>query len=188
MSTKPNLNKVEKDLVISMDYELSVEGDVIDYSEPNDPLEFVQGHGNIIQGLEEAIDGMATGDSKEVFVKAIDAYGEYDADGFVEVPKAEFPEDIPMEVGIEISVNNDDGEEMAAFIEEVSLEAVTLNFNHPLAGKDLTFKVKIVGIREATVEELEHGHVHFKDHDCCCEDGECACEGGECTCGENEKE
>lgn len=189
-----NLSKVEKDLVVSMDYELTVESEVIDYSEPGDPIEFIQGQGNIIPGLETAVNGMAVGESKDVFVKAVDAYGEYDADGFVEVPKAEFPEDIPLEVGIEISVNNDDGEEMTAYIEEISLEAITLNFNHPLAGKDLNFKVKIVGIREATPEELEHGHVHFEEDGCCCGDGECDCEEGECnnedgicTCGKHDK-
>ena len=182
MSTKSELNKVAKDLVISMDYELSIEGEIIDSSEPGDPLEFIQGFENIIAGLEKAIDGLSIGDSKEVFVKAADAYGEYDPDGFIEVPKAEFPEDIPMEVGLEISVTNDDGEEMSAFIEEVSLESITLNFNHPLAGKDLNFKIKIVGIREATPEELEHGHVHSEGCDC---DGDCDCEDEGCSCGCN---
>jgi FKBP-type peptidyl-prolyl cis-trans isomerase SlyD len=180
LSTKPELNKVAKDLVISMDYELSVEGEVIDYSEPGDPIEFIQGNENIILGLEKAIDGLSIGDSKEVYVKASDAYGDYDADGFVEVPKAEFPEDIPLEVGLEISVTNDDGEEMTAFIEEVGVETITLNFNHPLAGKDLNFKIKIVGIREATAEELEHGHVHSDECEECGDD--CDCEDGKCNC------
>ena len=163
-----------------MDYELSVAGEVIDYSEADDPIEFIQGYENIIPGLEKAIDGMKIGESKEVLVKAAEAYGEYDPEGFVEVPKSEFPEDIPMEVGLEISVTNDEGEEMAAYIEEVSLDSITLNFNHPLAGKDLFFKVKIVGIREATAEELEHGHVHYDECDCGC-DGDCKDEG--CDCG-----
>ena len=180
MSAKPELNKVAKDFVISMDYELSVAGEVIDYSEADDPIVFIQGYENIIPGLEKAIEGMKIGESKEVLVKAAEAYGEYDPEGFVEVPKSEFPEDIPMEVGLEISVTNDEGEEMAAYIEEVSLDSITLNFNHPLAGKDLFFKVKIVAIREATAEELEHGHVHFDECDCGC-DGDCDDEG--CDCG-----
>lgn len=163
-----------------MDYELTVDGELIDATETGEPLEFIQGKENIIEGLEKAIEGMSLGDSKEVNVKAAEAYGEYDADGFIEVPKAEFPEEIPLEVGTEISVTNDDGEEMTAYLEEVSLESVTLNFNHPLAGKDLNFKLKIVGIREATTEELEHGHVHFDDCEC---DGDCECEDGECNCG-----
>ncbi|MCX6054704.1 MAG: peptidylprolyl isomerase [Chloroflexi bacterium] len=186
MSTIPNQNKVSNDLVVSMDYELTVEGEVIDASEINEPLEFLQGAGNIIPGLEKAIMGMSIGESKKVLVKAIDAYGEFDPDGFVEVPKADLPEDIPMEVGVEISVDNEDGEEMDAVIEEVSLDTVTLNFNHPLAGKDLNFQVKIIEIRPATAEEIEHGHIHFEDHDCCCGDGDCDCEGGDCQSQEGE--
>jgi FKBP-type peptidyl-prolyl cis-trans isomerase SlyD len=172
-----------------MEYELRVDGELIDSSEANDPIIFIQGHSNIISGLENAIEGMKVGESKEVFVKAVDAYGEYDAEDFVEIPKAEIPEEIPLEIGTEITVNDEDGEEMSAFIEEVSLETVTLNFNHPLAGKDLTFKVKIVDIREATAEELEHGHVHFEEDNCCCEDGEeCCCEEGDDCCGDHGKE
>jgi len=180
LTAKTELNKVAKDLVVSMEYELTVDGEVLDATDAGDPIEFIQGYENIIAGLEKAVEGMAIGESKEVFVKAVEAYGEYDADGFVEVPKAEFPEDIPMEVGVEISVTNDDGEEMTAYIEEVSVESITLNFNHPLAGKDLNFKVKITAIREPTAEELEHGHVHFDDCEC---GDDCECEDGGCNCG-----
>jgi FKBP-type peptidyl-prolyl cis-trans isomerase SlyD len=187
--------KVEKDLVISMDYELKVENSIIDYSEEGDPIVFLQGHGNIIPGLEKAIQGMNIGDSKEVFVKAADAYGEFDPENFTEVPRTEFPEEIPLEIGTEIGVNDENGEELSAYIEEVDVDKITLNFNHPLAGKDLEFKVKIVGIREATAEELEHGHIHGSDEcECDCEnDEDCDCEHGDhqhsgdedCCCGKN---
>ncbi len=164
MSDNPGLNKVRKDLVISMDYELKVEGEVIDFSEEGDPLEFIQGHEHIIPGLEKVIEGMSVGESKEVFVKADEAYGAFDPEDFTEVPRAEFPEEIPLEIGTEIGIEDENGDELSAFIEEVTLDSVTLNFNHPLAGKDLSFKVKIVGVREATTEELEHDHVHGHDH------------------------
>jgi FKBP-type peptidyl-prolyl cis-trans isomerase SlyD len=187
--------KVEKDLVISMDYELKVENSIIDFSEEGDPIIFLQGHGNIIPGLEKAIQDMKIGDSKEVFVKAADAYGEFDPENFTEVPRTGFPEEIPLEVGTEIGVNDENGEELSAYIEEVDVDKITLNFNHPLAGKDLEFKVKIVGIREATAEELEHGHIHGSDEcECDCENEEdCDCEHGDhqhsgdedCCCGKN---
>lgn len=178
--------RVNNNLVVSMDYELSVENSVIDSSEEGDPLIFLQGVGNIIPGLEKAIQGMAVGESKEVFVKAADAYGEYDSENFVEVPKAEFPEDIPLEIGTEIGVNDENGEELSAYIETFDADKITLNFNHPLAGKDLQFKVKIVGIREATAEELEHGHIHGEGDDCCCGEGEDCCgeDGCDCDCEE----
>jgi len=146
-----------------MEYELRIGDKVIDSSDENDPLEFIQGMEQIIPGLETQIEGMALGESREVFVKAEDAYGEYDAEDFVEVPKSEFPEEIPLEIGLEIGVNGEDGEELSAYIEEVTLDTITLNFNHPLAGKDLNFKVKIVGLRLPTEEELAHGHVHGED-------------------------
>ena len=130
--------------------------------------------------------GMKVGESKEVEVKAAEAYGEFDPENFIEVPKNEFPEDIPLVVGTEIGVNDENGDELTAFIEEVDLEKITLNFNHPLAGKDLHFKVKITDIREATAEELEHGHIHYDEHECNCGEGEDCCgeNGGECCCGD----
>lgn len=165
MTASQDLNKVSKDVVVSMEYELRVDGEMIDSSEENDPLEFIQGNGHIIPGLEREIEGMRVGESKEVFVKAADAYGEYDPEEFMELAKSEFPEDFPLEVGSEVTMENEEGEEMSAFVEEVTLDTVTLNFNHPLAGKDLNFKIKIIGLRPASPEELEHGHVHFDEHD-----------------------
>ena len=176
---------VDKDLVVSMDYELTVEKSIIDYSEEGDPIVFLQGHGNIIPGLESAIQGMKIGESKEIFVKAADAYGEFDPENFTEVPRTEFPEEIPLEVGTEIGVNDENGEELTAYIEEIDVDKITLNFNHPLAGKDLEFKVKIVDIREATPEELKHGHIH-DDHECCGGEENCDCDhdhsDGGCCC------
>lgn len=180
------LTKVDNDLVVSMDYELTVDNAVIDFSEEGDPIVFLQGAGNIVPGLEKAIQGMKVGESKEVEVKAAEAYGEFDAENFIEVPKSEFPEEIPLVVGTEIGVNDENGEELTAYIEEVELDKITLNFNHPLAGKDLKFKVKITAIREATAEELEHGHIHLEEHDCECGEGEDCCGGnggGGCCCG-----
>ena len=174
---------VANNLVVSMDYELKVENKIIDYSEDGDPIIFLQGHGNIIPGLEKAIQGMKIGESKTVSVKAAEAYGEFDPENFTEVPRTEFPAEIPLEIGTEIGVNDENGEELTAYIEEVEADKITLNFNHPLAGKDLEFKVKIVGLREATPEELEHGHIHG-DHECECGDGEdCDCEGDDGCCG-----
>ncbi len=174
MNASQDLNKVGKDLVVSMEYELRVEGELVDSADANDPLEFIQGHGHIIPGLEKEIEGMKVGESKEVFVKAAEAYGDYDPEEFLELPKTEFPEDFPLEVGTEVMMENEEGEEMAAFIEEITLDSVTLNFNHPLAGKDLTFNIKINSLRLATPEELEHDHVHYEEDDCCGDEG-CSC-------------
>jgi len=181
LNTPTEFSKVEKDLVVSLEYTLTVDGEVIDSSEENGAIDFIQGRGNIILGLEKELTGMKLGDAKKVNVLAVDAYGEFDPEAYEEIPLADFPNDIPLEVGVELAVEDEEGEAMSAVIEEVGKDTITLNFNHPLAGKDLVFDVKIAGIRAATDEELEHGHVHGDDEsdcDCDCEDGD-----GSCGCG-----
>jgi FKBP-type peptidyl-prolyl cis-trans isomerase SlyD len=152
--------KVEDGHVVSMEYTLKVDGNVADSSEGREPLEFVQGSGNIIPGLEREMVGMGVGDSKDVVVAAADGYGEEDEKAFMDVPREQFPEEIPMKVGTELQVQNQAGQPMYARIETVGDKSVRLDFNHPLAGKELHFSVKVVGLRDATPEEKEHGHVH----------------------------
>jgi FKBP-type peptidyl-prolyl cis-trans isomerase SlyD len=183
LNTQSEFTKVEKDLVVSLEYTLTVDGEVIDSSEENGAIDFIQGAGNIISGLEKELTGMKLGESKKVNVLAKDAYGEYDPEAVEEIPLSDFPNDIPLEVGVELAVEDEDGEAISAVIEEVGKDTVNLNFNHPLAGKDLTFDVKIAGIRAATAEELEHGHVHGDEEGCDCEEGDCDCEDGGCNCG-----
>ena len=151
---------VEKDVVVSLDYTLNVDGEVVDFSDKEEPLEYIQGHGQIIPGLERMLVGMKIGDSKEVTVPADEAYGELDPSAIVEVSKDEFPADVPVEIGIPLQVRNAEGEVLDARISSVVGDRVELDFNHPLAGKDLLFNVTVVGLRNATEEEMEHGHVH----------------------------
>ena len=183
MSEQTEFSKVENDLVVSLEYTLTVEGEVVDSSEENGPIDFIQGRGHIIPGLEKELSGMKVGDSKKVKVIAKEAYGEYDPEAVEEIALTDFPEEIPLEVGVELAVEDEDGNATSAVIEAVNEDSVTLNFNHPLAGKDLEFNVKIAGIRAPSAEELEHGHVHSEsESDCDC-DCDCDCEDGECSCG-----
>lgn len=182
MNASPSFTKVEKDLVVSMDYSLTVDGEVIDSSEGSEPIEFIQGHGNIIPGLENALYGMAIGDQKSVSVSPDEGYGIYDPEAVLTVQRAEFPVEIPMELGTEVSIQDEGGDVMVAVIESFDNETVTLNGNHPLAGKDLQFDVTIVGLRQPTADELEHGHIHSAaEGDCDC-DGDCDCSDGSCNC------
>jgi FKBP-type peptidyl-prolyl cis-trans isomerase SlyD len=157
-------DSVQNGVVVSMEYTLKIDGEVIDSSEGQDPLEFLTGHGNIISGLEREMIGMEVGDSKDVVVAPVDGYGEYDEEAFLEVPGSQFPKDMPVEEGLELTVRDDSGEARYARIESVEGETVRLNFNHPLAGDELHFNVKVVSLREPTDEELEHGHVHTDGH------------------------
>lgn len=155
---------VQNGIVVSMEYTLKIDGEVIDSSEGQDPLEFLTGHGNIISGLEREMIGMKVGDSKDVVVAPADGYGEYDDEAHLDVPRSQLPKDMPVEEGLELTVRDDSGEGRYARIESVEGETVRLNFNHPLAGDELYFNVKVVSLREPTGEELEHGHVHAAGH------------------------
>ena len=157
-------DSVQNGVVVSMEYTLKIDGEVIDSSEGQDPLEFLTGHGNIIPGLEDEMIGMKIGDSKDVVVAPADGYGEYDDEAFLDVPKNQFPAEMQVEEGMELTVRDDAGEGRYARIESVEDETVRLNFNHPLAGDELHFNVKVVSLREPTDEELEHGHVHADGH------------------------
>ncbi len=154
--------KVKENLVVSINYHLTVDGEIIDSSEDREPLEFLQGHGNIIFGLEKEMLGMEIGESKNVIVSPNEGYGEIDEEAFLEIPTNQFPENIPVEIGTELEVQNEEGKPTYARIEEIENNMAILNFNHPLAGKKLHFALKVVALREPSKEELEHGHVHYE--------------------------
>jgi FKBP-type peptidyl-prolyl cis-trans isomerase SlyD len=160
LSKKPT--HVAKDIVVSLDYTLRVDGVVVDTSEKSEPIQFIQGHGHIITGLENQLYGMRVGEQKQVSVSASDGYGEVDKSAFADIPRDEFPPDIPLKTGIGLQLRDQDGHVTEGYISEVGEQSVRLDFNHPLAGKDLDFSVEVVDLRNATDEELSHGHIHFE--------------------------
>ena len=163
--TDKEITKVADDLVVAIDYSLTVDGELIDTSEGEGPLEYLHGHANIIPGLEKELDGMSVGESKKVEVSPEEGYGELDDEAILEIPREEFPENVPLEPGIELEITDDEGDTMFAQIVEVGDKNILLDTNHPLAGKTLHFDVTVTGLRAATDSELEHGHVHFgHDH------------------------
>ena len=164
MNTPASPEQIADDVVVSLDYTLTVDNEVVDTSEDSEPIVFLQGHGNIIPGLEQALYGLAAGEQKEVVVQPADGYGELDPEAFADVPRKEFPPQIPMEVGIELQMRDKSGDILDARIDAVDEDTVRLDFNHPLAGKQLNFSVTVVSLRSASPEELEHGHVHIPGH------------------------
>jgi len=153
--------EVVDDLVVSLDYTLRLDDEeVIDASEDQEPLEFLQGRGEIIPGLEQALYGMAVGDEKDIVVAPADGYGEQDPDAFELVERDIFPPDLDLKPGNGLRMRDSSGQALVAYVTEVRPEEVVLDFNHPLAGETLYFSVKIADLRLATSEELEHGHVH----------------------------
>jgi FKBP-type peptidyl-prolyl cis-trans isomerase SlyD len=157
--------KVTDGLVVSLDYTLRLDdGEVIDTSTGQAPLEFLQGQGQIIPGLEQALYGMAVDDRKDVVVAPADGYGELDPDAFELVDRDVFPPDLDLRPGIGLRMRDDSGQALDAYVAEVRPDAVLLDFNHPLAGETLYFQVKVAGLRSASSEELAHGHVHDAAH------------------------
>ena len=149
--------------VVGFHYVLTnADDEILDRSD--EALEYLHGFNNIIPGLEKELDGLAIGDKKTVSVPAADAYGEYDDSLIHEFPKSAFTPGEELEVGLEVELESDQSS-VVMLIKEIGEDTITLDGNHPLAGETLNFDVEIASIREATKEELEHGHVHSGDGD-----------------------
>ncbi|QLY29642.1 FKBP-type peptidyl-prolyl cis-trans isomerase [Nocardia huaxiensis] len=157
---------VSADKVVSIEYTLTDdEGDVLDTSAGEAPLEYLHGADNIVPGLEGALAGKAVGDELEVVVEAEDAYGEYLAELVSTVARDMFEDVEELEVGMEFHAEAPDGDAQIVTVVGVDGDDVIIDANHPLAGQRLHFKVKVVGIRDATAEEIAHGHPHGADDD-----------------------
>lgn len=122
------------------------DGATFDSSQGRDPLEFVVGSGQIIPGLDTALPGMSVGDKKTVEVPADQAYGHPDPNARQAVPRAEIPADIPLDLGTQLQVQTPQGQVMPVTVVDVTETEVTLDANHPLAGRDLTFAIELVAI------------------------------------------
>jgi len=154
-----------------MDYALrSDEGSLIDQSQPGQPLSYLHGHKNIIPGLESALEGKSVGDEVEVRVSPEEGYGEPNPALEQVVPKERFQGIENIEVGMQFQASTDQGP-VSVRVVDVGDEDVTVDGNHPLAGKHLNFNVTVQDIRSATEEELAHGHVH-QSGGCCGGEGE----------------
>jgi FKBP-type peptidyl-prolyl cis-trans isomerase SlyD len=152
---------VDDDMVVSMQYALHLgDGEIVDHSAKDEPLKFMQGHDQIIPGLEGELYGMGIGDKKRVVVEPEQAYGKKDPEAIQAFPRDAFPPDVDLTEGMRFRMRDKAGDTFSAYVDEVRDEEVVLNFNHPLAGETLHFDVEIVDLRAATSEELEHGHVH----------------------------
>ncbi len=146
--------------VVSIDYVLTdVEGAVLDQSEAGHPLVYLHGANNLIPGLEKALEGQRAGDSLQVEVAPADAYGKYD-EGLVQVLSRELFDDAQrIAPGMRFEASSDNGS-LVVTVTDVSDNGVTVDGNHPLAGQTLNFDVTVAAVREATAEEISHGHVH----------------------------
>ncbi|NIH17099.1 peptidylprolyl isomerase [Morganella morganii] len=159
--------KVAKDLVVSLAYQVRTEdGVLVDESPASAPLDYLHGRGALISGLESALDGRVAGDVFDVDVGANDAYGQYDENLVQRVSKDVFVGVDELEVGMRFLADTDMGP-VPVEITGIEGDEVIVDGNHMLAGQNLKFHVEVIGVREATAEELEHGHVHGEEGGCC---------------------
>ncbi len=168
------------DKVVGIEYELRVPGEdqVIDSNVGQQPLEFLFGRGQIIPGLEKQLEGMQEGEKKEVTVTAEEGYGEYNEEAIQSLPREQF-QGIDLTEGMTLYGQGQNGETVQVVVKSFDDEQVTIDHNHPLAGKELNFAVTVAAIREATPEELESGQVASE---CCGGEGDHE-PGGEGCCG-----
>ncbi|MDD9892427.1 MAG: peptidylprolyl isomerase [Gammaproteobacteria bacterium] len=152
--------QIAQNVVASFDYVLTgADGEVIDKSEPGQPLPYLHGAGNIIPGLEAELEGKTVGDELTAVIEPKLAYGERNEQMVQQVPKAAFQGVEDLEVGMRFTAESNAGP-VPVVITAVEGDTITVDGNHPLAGQTLTFQVKVTEVREASKEEIEHGHVH----------------------------
>lgn len=152
---------LEINKVVTMHFTLKDDqGNVLDSTENSHPFAFITGKDQILPKLENEVNSMIIGGKKKVSLAAEDAYGTYNEEVVQVVDKKEFPQDFVLEIGMQYIANAPDGTKMPFTITDVEGDDITVDFNHPLAGKNLNFDVELVDIRDATPEELAHGHVH----------------------------
>lgn len=159
---------IQKNQIVSIEYEVSDGKTVVDSNVGGDPLVFMFGRGQIIPGLENALENMQIGEKKEVLVKADEAYGEYNEEALDRVPRDQFA-GIDLEVGMTLYGQGEDGSTVSVIVKEIGSDEVVVDFNHPLAGKDLTFMVVLNNIREASADEILSGvPVENQMEESCC--------------------
>lgn len=153
-------NKIQANKVVTLAYTLrDDDGEIIDRSQEGSPLLYLHGARNIVPGLEEELEGASQGETIKATIPPEKGYGPRIGDA-QEVPRHLFPDDAKLAAGMQVVAHDDQGRQVPFFITGISEETVTVDPNHPLAGETLHFEVTVEALRDATDEEIEHGHPH----------------------------
>ena len=155
---------ISNNKVVSVSYELLVDGAKVDSADESAPISFLFGVGQMIPGFEKKLEGLKQGDDYAFIIESADGYGEINADAVVDLDKQVFMKDgefmVEVAVGATLPMQDQNDNKLEGRVMEVGEATVKLDFNHPLAGKSLDFSGKVIEVREATAEEVDHGHVH----------------------------
>jgi FKBP-type peptidyl-prolyl cis-trans isomerase SlyD len=157
--------EIAKDCVAGLAYTLKDDdGQVIDTNIGGQTLFYLHGHGNLVPGLERELEGKKEGDELEVVVSPEEGYGQRDESRTFEVPKSALPAGSTPVKGMALTMHDNQGRQIPVTIAKVKLNTVVMDGNHPLAGKNLNFKVTVLSVRKAKREEIAHGHAHAPGH------------------------
>lgn len=152
---------IEKNQVVTFHYTLKdKDGNVLDKSVGGDPLSYLHGHSNIVPGLEVEMESKKVGDKLQVHVTPENGYGHYDPEKRFLIGRDQLPGDVELEPGMALELHADDGDTLIAAVVAVDKKAIEVDANHPMAGVDLHFEIEVLEIRDASAEEIQHGHVH----------------------------
>ena len=156
--------KITENAVVTIDYTLTdADGTLLEQSDKDENFAYLHGHGQLPEKLETALEGKEVGDNVKVSMDPAEGFGERDEDQIITVPRDRFPEDEKITEGLQVEAETDHGHQIFTIV-KVDEESVTLDGNHPYAGYNLAFDVTVTEIREASPEELDHGHAHHGDH------------------------
>lgn len=156
--------KISDGKAVSIDYTLKDDdGTLLDTTEEREPLSYLHGANNIIPGLEDALEGKEGGESVSVVIPPEEGYGTRNEELMIDVDPSNFPDLSQVQLGTRVQVQTNNGVRLATVI-GITDEAVTLDLNHPLAGKTLHFDVEVADVQQASDEEVEHGHLHTEGH------------------------
>ena len=155
------MTTIAKDTAVTFNYTLKDdEGNILDQSPEGQPLAYLHGHSNIIPGLEQQLEGKSAGERVNAVVEPADGYGEYQEQAVQHVPRENFQGVDNIQPGMQFQSQTDDGHVMLVTVRDVQDDMVIVDANHPLAGKTLHFDVEVTNVRDASPEELQHGHAH----------------------------
>jgi len=136
------------------------DGNIIEATTKERPFSFISGGNQVLPKLEDTLGQMLIGSKRTIVLSPEDAYGDYDDSALQQVSRSEFPDDTDIQEGMTFIADSPDGQQLPFLIKKIEEENITIDFNHPLAGQTLTFDLELLSLRDATIEELGHGHVH----------------------------
>lgn len=152
--------QIAKNRAVAIDYELTVDGIVVDASRKNAPLWYLHGHGQLLPKFEGALEGLETGGKTSFTIEAKDGYGEYSQDYVLDVPKSQFAPNTDFSLGSVVTLRSKSGQTAHGRVLSTDKGMVKVDLNHELAGKILNFQVHVADVRAASAAELSHGHIH----------------------------